>query len=82
MTGGTDKNLILTDVAEGKPILKYTGHNGRINSVAFNNENNVLISASYDTTVRCWDNRSNSYKPIDIIKGFKDSVSHVEVNGF
>lgn len=82
VTGGGDKNIILTDVVEGKTIRKYTGHNGRINSVAFNQDNSVIISASYDTTVRCWDNRANSYSPIDIIKGFKDSVSHVEVKGF
>ena len=42
----------------------------------------MIVSGSYDTTVRCWDNRANSYTPIDIIKGFKDSVSHVEVRGF
>ena len=40
------------------------------------------MSASYDTSVRLWDNRSDSYHPIDIIKGFKDSVSQVKVVGF
>lgn len=77
MTGGGDKNVIITDVAEAKSIIRYTGHNGRVNSVTFNEENNVIASASYDTTVRCWDNRSNAHLPIDIIKGWKDSVSHV-----
>lgn len=82
ITGGGDKNIIVTDVVEGKTINKFMGHNGAVNSVALNETNNVIISGSYDTTVRCWDNRANSYTPIDIIKGFKDSVSHVEVNGF
>ena len=41
----------------------------------------IKISASYDTSVRCWDNRSDSYHPIEIIKGFKDSVSKVIVYG-
>jgi mitogen-activated protein kinase organizer 1 len=31
--------------------------------------------------VRCWDNRSDSYHPIEIIKGFKDSVSQVKCSG-
>jgi len=35
------------------------------------------ISGSYDTTVKCWDNRSNSYEPLQTIKGFKDSISQV-----
>ena len=89
ITGGGDKNVILTDVVEGKYIRKYTGHTARINSVCFNPENNVIVqdcfiqfSASYDTSVRVWDNRSDSYHPIEIIKGFKDSVSQVKVLGF
>jgi mitogen-activated protein kinase organizer 1 len=82
VTGGGDKNIIVTDVVQGKAIRKYTGHNGRVNSVAFNLDNSVIVSGSYDTTVKCWDNRANSYTPIDIIKGFKDSVAHVGVRGF
>lgn len=82
VTGGGDKNVIVTDIAEGKTISKFSGHNGRINSVALNADNNVIASASYDATIRCWDNRANSYTPIDIIKGFKDSVSHIEIRSF
>jgi len=41
----------------------------------------IKISASYDTSVRFWDNRSDSYHPIDIIKGFKDSVSQIQCHG-
>lgn len=36
VTGGSDKNVILTDVIEGKCIKKYSGHNGRITSLVFN----------------------------------------------
>lgn len=82
VTGGGDRNVLLTDVAEGKFVRKYTGHTARVNSVCYNNSGNVIVSASYDTTVRCWDNRNNSYHPIEIIKGFKDSVSQVQVLGF
>lgn len=39
------------------------------------------MSASYDTSVRCWDNRNDSHYPIEIIKGFKDSVSQVTLYG-
>ena len=31
--------------------------------------------------MRCWDNRNDAYHPIEIIKGFKDSVSQVSVFG-
>ena len=42
----------------------------------------MKISGSYDTSVRIWDNKSNSNHPIDKIKGFKDSVCKVKVDGF
>lgn len=74
VTGGGDKNIIITDVLEGKTVRKYVGHNSRVNSVSFNEENSLIVSASYDTTVKFWDNRANAYHPVDTIKGFKDSV--------
>jgi WD40 repeat protein len=44
ITGGGDKNIILTDVVEGKYIRKYTGHTARVNSVCFNPDNNVIVT--------------------------------------
>lgn len=81
ITGGGDKNIILTDVMEGKTIRKYSGHSGRINSLAFNSDHSVIVSGSYDTTVNLWDNRANSPHPIQTLKGFKDSVCKVGVMG-
>jgi len=43
ISGGGDKNIVLTDVIEAKFIRKYTGHTARINSVCFNPENNVIV---------------------------------------
>ena len=31
--------------------------------------------------MRCWDNRKDSHHPIDILKGFRDSVSQVMTYG-
>jgi len=42
----------------------------------------IQFSASYDTSARIWDNRSDSYHPVDILKGFKDSVSQVKVMNY
>lgn len=42
----------------------------------------MQISASYDTSVRFWDNRNDAYHPIEIIKGFKDSVSQVKAQDY
>merc|ERR1711998_716808 len=37
----------------------------------------ILFSGSYDRTVRCWDMRSRSRDPIQVVEGFKDSVMSV-----
>ena len=82
ITGGGDRNIVVTDVLQAKHIRKFVGHHGRVNCVCFNSANNVIISGSYDCTVRLWDNRSNSYDPIQTLKNFKDSVSQVKVSDF
>ena len=37
----------------------------------------VLLTASYDRTVKCWDMRSRSREPIQTLVGFRDSVTSV-----
>lgn len=43
ISGGGDKNIILTDVISGKFLRKYTGHTSRVNSVCFSPDNNVIV---------------------------------------
>lgn len=52
-----------------------------MNAVAFNDESSVLISGSFDATVRLWDIRSSNFQPIQVIEDFKDSVMSVDVQG-
>jgi mitogen-activated protein kinase organizer 1 len=40
----------------------------------------VLISGSFDATVRIWDSKSNSVKPIQVLGEAKDSISCALVN--
>lgn len=53
----------------------------RVNSVAFNDESTVLISGSFDATIRLWDLRSSNFQPIQVIEDCKDSVMSVDVQG-
>lgn len=64
-TGG-DRSCILWDVATGRVIRKINGHSQKINALDMNNDASVLISASYDKTVCCWDLRSNMREPIQV----------------
>ena len=53
----------------------------RINCVQFNQpDSSVIISGSYDATVRCWDCRSRSQDPIQVLDDAKDSISSVQVS--
>ncbi|CAG8566964.1 1700_t:CDS:2 [Paraglomus occultum] len=49
---GSDKQVFLWDVGTGRTIRRFDGHGQRINAVAFNTEGTVLVSGSYDTTIK------------------------------
>lgn len=75
----SDKTLVVTDVVTQQTKRRLQEHVGRINAVAISNDSQVLISASYDATVRIWDGRSRSNQPIQVLKEAKDSVTGVHI---
>lgn len=72
--------MFFWDVKTDNIIRKFEGHISRINTVAFNDDESVLVSGSYDATVRFWDLKAHSYRPLDVIKDCKDSISKIAVN--
>lgn len=75
---GGDRACFLWDVTTGSVTRRFEGHAQRINDCVFaGDEDTVLLTASYDRTVRCWDLRSRSREPIQILKDFRDSVTSV-----
>jgi mitogen-activated protein kinase organizer 1 len=79
-TGG-DKTVFLWDVQTAQTIRRYTGHAGRVNTGVFGGEgDSIIATGSFDGTVRIWDVRSNSYKPIMIFDEAKDSITDVVVH--
>lgn len=81
---GGDRSVFLWDVARGQTIRRFGehnhGHNSRVNTVTFAGAgDSVLISGSFDATVRVWDVKSQSSKPIVVLDDAKDSVSSVLV---
>ncbi|OCK80603.1 WD40 repeat-like protein [Lepidopterella palustris CBS 459.81] len=77
---GGDKTVFLWDVASARTLRRWSGHVGRINACSFGGaEGSVVVSGSYDGTVRLWDVKSQSHKPLMVFSEAKDSISSVSV---
>ncbi|KAF2746047.1 WD40 repeat-like protein [Sporormia fimetaria CBS 119925] len=74
-TGG-DKTVFLWDVQTAQTIKRWSGHAGRVNRGVFAGEgDSVVVSGSYDGTVKIWDTKSSNYKPIMSLDDAKDSIT-------
>lgn len=84
---GGDRYVLLWDVVTGAVVQRLRGHTQRINSVSFMkaHSDRLIVSASYDSTVRVYDHRTSSESgslvfsagPLQVLDGAKDSVSSV-----
>ena len=64
---GGDKAVFYWDVASGNTIRKFKGHDLKVNTVVFAGEDSsVVISGSYDKTVRIFDCRSRSFEAMQV----------------
>ncbi|RDW71502.1 hypothetical protein BP6252_08065 [Coleophoma cylindrospora] len=82
---GGDRNVFLWDVTTAKTIRRFGGNQGhtrRVNSVTFAGaDDSVLVSGSFDASVRLWDLKAQSQKPIMALEEARDSISCVLVGG-
>jgi WD40 repeat protein len=51
---GEDRTIRLWDPTTGDQLAVLTGHQNRIDGLAFHPDGKVLVSGSQDTTVRQW----------------------------
>lgn len=80
---GGDKTVFLWDVATATTIRRFSGHAGKVEGVIFGGEDaSVVVSGSYDGTVRVWDTKSQSAKPLMILNESKDGVTSVKAAGW
>ncbi|XWW96719.1 hypothetical protein V2A60_004698 [Cordyceps javanica] len=87
VSGGGDRAVFLWDVAGAVTTRRFGGagshgHTSRVNCVAFAGEGDaVVVSGGFDTTVRLWDVRSNSAKPIQVLDEARDAITCLAVRG-
>lgn len=79
-SAGMDKCVFLWDVATAQVVRRYRAHAGQVNCVKFNEESTVILSGSFDGTVKAWDCKSRSREPIQVLDEAKDSVSSLAVS--
>lgn len=80
-SAGGDRIVFLWDVATAVTTRRFggnKGHTARINTVTFAGEAaSLLISGSFDASVRIWDVKSRSMVPIMVLTEACDSISSV-----
>lgn len=78
---GGDRQVFLWDVGTGSTVRRWAGHTARVNCVDFGGPDggSVVASGSYDASVRLWDCKSHSSKPIHVLDEARDSVSSVHI---
>lgn len=86
VSGGGDRSVFLWDVATAVTTRRFggnaQGHSARVNCVAFAGDgDSLVVSGGFDTTVRLWDTKSNSFKPIQVLSEARDAVTSLVVRG-
>ncbi|XP_076978541.1 WD repeat-containing protein 89 isoform X1 [Tamandua tetradactyla] len=55
-------------------LREFSGHPGLLNGVRFANSCDSVYSACTDGTVKCWDARLASEKPVQLFKGYPSNI--------
>ncbi|KAK1967208.1 WD domain-containing protein [Colletotrichum sublineola] len=81
---GGDRAVFLWDVATATTTRRFGGnvhgHTARINCVSFAGDaDSLVVSAGFDTSVRVWDAKSSSAKPVQVLDEAKDAVTALAV---
>jgi len=78
LSGGWDWTLKLWDVASGRELHTFSGHDYDVNSVAFSPDGRTVLSGSEDKTLKLWDVASG--RELRTFTGHNDGVRSVALS--
>jgi WD40 repeat protein/DNA-directed RNA polymerase subunit RPC12/RpoP len=77
VSASADNNLIIWDLASGRPLHYLQGHSGQVYGVAVTPDGRSIISGSLDHTLRIWDLETG--QEVRTLEGHSDTVNAVVV---
>eukprot|EP00923_Selenidium_pygospionis_P018069 GHVN01031647.1.p1 GENE.GHVN01031647.1~~GHVN01031647.1.p1 ORF type:complete len:198 (-),score=11.44 GHVN01031647.1:267-860(-) len=80
---GAEYAAFLWDVSTGRILRKFSGHEGKLYCCTLAPGAEVLLTGSYDKTVRLWDLKAHSsFKPIQTISDATDTLTRYDAERF
>lgn len=72
LTSSGDQTCVLWDIESGKPVHKFTDHDGDVLSVSLSSDNNLFVSGSTDSTAKLFDLRTKKIAQMSFLSHHED----------
>lgn len=79
-TGGVDKHAKVFDTTKQQLVATLSGHTKKLSDVAFHPTADMLVTASYDATVKLWTPKDDGYGVGFTLDGFDDAVTSTSIH--
>lgn len=79
-TGGVDKHAKVFDTTKQQVVATLTGHTKKLSHVEFHPMADLVLTASYDKTVKVWTVHGDGYTVASTLEGFDDAITRSSIH--